>query len=324
MLNTSLLDLIIIGSGPVGLACSIAAKNKGLRHLILEKGSVNDNMRRWPLYMTFFSTAEKVSIGGIPFPTLHARPTREEGLSYYNAIVQQLALPVQTYAPVQHIEALDGFFQVNTPASTFQAKKVIIATGYYDQPNKLGIPGEDLPHVSHYLDDVFRFSNTKVVVVGGSHSATDAALQLYRVGASVTLVHRRAQLAEKLKYWVKPDLENRIKEGLIHARMNTGLDKVTTERVYLRNLNTNQVASLATDFVLIMTGYRPDVALLKSAGIHINKDAVPHFDPTTFETNISGLYVAGSITAGRRVSKIFIENGREHAGAIMTHLVANL
>lgn len=324
MKQSSLLDIIIVGSGPVGLACSLEARNRGLEHVVLEKGGVNENMRRWPLYMTFFSTAEKVSIGDIPFPTLHHRPTREEGLTYYNAIVQQLGLPVKTYQPVEHIEPLGNGFQVNTPDASYLAKKVIIATGYYDQPNRLDIPGEELPHVSHYLDDIFRFAGTKVVVVGGSHSATDAALNLYRVGAKVTLVHRRAKLADKLKYWVKPDLENRIKEGSIQALMNTGLDRVTAKEVYLRNLNTNKVTTMPADFVLLMTGYRPDVELLSRAGINIKKDAVPEHDPTTFETNVGGLYVAGSITAGKHVSKIFIENGREHAKVIVEHLSQHL
>lgn len=320
MREESVLDIIIVGSGPVGLACSLEARKRGLSHLVLEKGGINENMRRWPLYMTFFSTAEKVSIGDIPFPTLQHRPTREEGLTYYNAIVQQLGLPVKTYAPVEHIEPLQGTFRVNTPKESFVARKVILATGYYDHPNRLEIPGEDLPHVSHYLDDVFRYAGSKVLVVGGSHSATDAALNLYRIGAQVTLVHRRAQVADKLKYWVKPDLDNRIKEGAIKALLNTGLDRITASLAYLRNLNTNKVSSLPADFVFLMTGYRPDVGLLRNAGIDITKDAVPVHDPTTYETNVKGLYVAGSVTAGKHVSKIFIENGREHAKVVVEHL----
>ncbi len=324
MENNTMYDILIVGSGPVGLACGLEARKRGLDYLIVEKGGINENMRKWPLYMTFFSTAEKVSIGDVPFPTQGDRPTREEGLAYYNAIVQQLGMPVKTFSPVEHIEKVENGFRVDTTHESLSAKKVILATGYYDQPNRLEIPGEDLPHVSHYLDDIFRYAGTKVLIVGGSHSATDAALSLYRVGAEVTLVHRKPKLAEKLKYWVRPDLENRIKEGSIKAYMNTGLDRVTEQEVFLRNLNTNQVRSMPMDFVFIMTGYRPDVSLLSNAGIRIDGDDVPAHDPDTFESNVPGLYVAGSITAGKHVSKIFIENGREHAKVIVEHAAQHL
>lgn len=317
-------DVIIVGSGPVGLACSIEARKKGLRQLVLEKGSINDNMRRWPLYMTFFSTAEKVSIGDYPFPTMHARPTREEGLAYYNTLVQELGLPVKTYTPVTHIARKEEGFEVQTPKGSFTSHTVIMATGYYDHPNRLQIPGEDQPHVSHYLDDVFKYAGNRVLVVGGSHSATDAAMSLYRVGAQVTLVHRRPKLSEKLKYWIRPDLENRIKEGKIKAYLNTTLEEIDGYTAVLRNLNTNRESKVPVDFVFLMTGYRPDVQLLEAIGVKMDRDWIPDYHPDTFESNIPGLYLAGSITAGKHVSRIFIENGREHARIVVEHLATQL
>lgn len=312
-------DLLIVGSGPIGLACGIEAERAGLNYLIVDKGSLLENMRRWPEGMTFFSTVDKISIGGFPFANQDKRPTREEALEYYSTVALHCQLSIKPFTKVTSIEPTESGFDISTSKGVLKARKVILATGYFDRPNLMNIPGEDLSHVSHYFDEVYKYVGGDITVVGGSHSAADAALMLYRGGARVRLVYRGAELREKLKFWIRPDLENRIVEGAITAHFNSELAYIK-EGVIGVNAKGNGVQEYPADFVFLLTGYHPDVSLMQSAGVEVDDGLVPAFDPESFETNVAGLYVAGSIQAGRVTNKIFIENGREHAKVIIDHL----
>lgn len=313
--------MVIVGSGPVGLACSLALQKKNIPHVVLEKGSRIDHMRRWPQQTVFFSTADKVSIGQHPFPAAQPHPTREEALRYYNSLIDQLQMPVYPYVTVEAVEPADNCFRIKTDKGDITADRVIVATGYFSQPRRVGVVGEDLPHVTHYPDDVMRYAGTQVAVIGGSHSAADISLACYRAGAQVTIIHRRATFSDRLKYWVKPDLENRIKEGSIKAYFLSAVDKIDHGTISIRNLNTNTVQVLPADFVLLMTGYLPDTALLQRCGIRVDKTTLlPAINPDTFETNVPGFYLAGSVMGGKKVGSLFIENGRYHADVIAEHI----
>ncbi|PSR04552.1 MAG: YpdA family putative bacillithiol disulfide reductase [Bacteroidetes bacterium SW_11_45_7] len=317
-------DVVIVGGGPVGLACGIEAKKAGLSHLIIEKGAITDAVRRYPLNMEFFSTTDKISIGNLPFTITNMRPSREQALQYYRTTVDHYQLNMQLFTEVSNIDKEDDTFTVATKkGEEYSADRVIIATGYFDHPNKLGIPGEELPHVSHYFDDPFKYSQTKVVVVGGSNSAVDTALDLYRHGADVTLVHRKDHFSDSVKYWILPDIRNRIKEESIGARMNTVIEKMDGHDVHLLCLDDHRRETLQADFVLLMTGYHADPSFLKQAGINVEEETLmPYCDEDTYETNIPGLYVAGSVIAGKIIKSIFIENGREHAKMIVDDIAS--
>ncbi|GBD06485.1 putative oxidoreductase CzcO [bacterium HR21] len=317
-----LYDTLIIGAGPTGLSCGIEAQRAGLRFLILEKGALVESIRRFPTGMIFFSTAENLELGGIPFPTPHPRPTRAEALQYYRRVTEYFRLPVRLYTPVIAVERDGTHFCVRTAhGETLRSRTVIVATGYFDQPNPLGVPGEDLPHVTHYYTEPYAYVHTRVAVIGGRNSAVETALDLYRHGATVFLIHRREWLGESVKYWLKPDIENRIRRGEIRAFFRTVVEEIQPRRLLLRELPTERRFELEVDFVIAHTGYRPNAPFLESMGIELQRPSlVPVYNPETFETTVPGLYVAGSVVCGCETWNVFIENGRAHALPIIADI----
>ena len=311
-------DVIIIGAGPCGLACGIEAGKNNLDYLIIDKGNITESIRRYPVNMVFFSTSENIEIGNVPFVSMGMRPNRTEALKYYRKVVQHFDLKLQLFTFVEGIEKKEGVFHVHTSKGSFKARKVILSTGYYDVPKFLDIPGEDLPHVSHYYDEAFKYTRTKVVVVGGANSAIETALDLYRNGAEVTIVHIYDALDRRAKYWIVPDLENRIKKEEVKAFFNTAVTRITENKVYLKNLRTETTEEIEADFVFLMTGYRPDADFLKKVGINLKGEyLIPEINAETFESNIKGIYLGGSIIGGEETAKVFIENGRLHAAPII-------
>ncbi len=307
----------IVGAGPIGLACGIELKKYGMEALLIDKGAPLENLRNWPIGMRFFSSSDKVSLAGVPFITEELRPTREEALRYYIALAGHFNLNIRPNTKLESIETGRKEILLQCNNGSFLAEKLILATGYYDHPRHLGVPGEELPHVSHYLHDPFRYARSRVTIVGGSHSAVDAALMLHRTGAYVRIVHRRPEFYEKLKYWIRPDLENRIKEGAIQAHMNSVIEKIEKEKVVIRNVIDQSRMEVESDFVFLMVGYEPDLSLMRKAGIKVDSQTlVPEFNAETLESNVPGIYLAGSLLGGRQLNKIFIENGREHAAII--------
>lgn len=311
-------DLIIIGAGPCGLACGIEAAEAGLDYLILDKGNVTESIRRYPLNMKFFSTSENIEIGKLPLISQEIRPTRQEALKYYRRAAGHYQLKIQPFTCVTNVVPKDTGFQVEADRGTFHARQIIIATGYYDIPRYIEVPGEDLPHVSHYYDEPYRYTNTRAVVVGGANSAIEVALELYRNQVEVTLVHQFAGLDQNAKYWIVPDLENRIKKGEIPAHFNNRVTRISPEHVEIENTGTGEKSRIPADFVFLMTGYRPDAEFLQKIGIKLKGSAyIPELDPETYETNIKGIYMAGSVVGGEETAKIFIENGKLHARPIV-------
>ncbi len=314
-------DILIVGGGPCGLAVAIEATKSKLSHIVLEKGSVTESIRRYPRRMRFFSTAENIEIGGIPFPVSNVKATRDEALQYYRKVAGYYHLNFKLFTEVNSIEKKDGVFHVSTTkGEQYVARNVVIATGYFDVPRRLNVPGEELPHVSHYYDEPFRYSYSKVVIVGGGNSATEAALELYRHDVDVTIVHRGEDLRQTVKYWLIPDIKNRIKEGKIKAVFNVSVKEITPEAVIIENAQTLETTMLPADFVFMLVGYVPDAKLLLQSGIQLNEVLAPVHDNRTFETNVEGLYVCGTVVAGIQTEKVFIENGREHAQALVDHI----
>jgi thioredoxin reductase (NADPH) len=314
-------DLLIVGAGPAGLATAIAAAQAGLDYEIVEKGTLVDSIFHFPRQMVFFTTAELLEIGGLPFVTPYEKPTRVEALRYYRRVADTYALRVAFGETVSAIEPGGGAFAVRTARRegprTWEAARVVLATGYYDHPNLLGVPGEELPHVAHYYDDPHPSYRKHVVVVGAKNSAAIAALELYRAGAaSVTLVHRGPEISTSVKYWIKPDIENRIKEGAVKARFGTCVREITPTHVRVDGPAGEQ--ELPADHVYLLTGYTPDVAMMRGAGVRVDPVTLkPDHDPQTFESNVPGLYLAGALVSGRDTNKVFIENGRFHGEAIV-------
>jgi bacillithiol disulfide reductase len=323
-------DLIVVGAGPAGLAVAIAAARAGFDYVVVEKDALVNSIYHFPRGMTFFTSAELLELGNLPFVTPNPKPTREEALNYYRRVADTLRLEVVTGERVTAVERENGAFLVRScarspngsgPEQTRLARHVALASGYYDQPNRLGIPGEELPHVSHYFEEAHPFHRRDVVVAGGSNSAAEAALVLFRAGARVTLVHRREALSGSIKYWVKPDIENRIKEGSIAARFESRVVEITPHHVTVEGPTGQD--QLAADAVFLLTGYGPDTALLEAAGVRVNpRTRQPEHDPRTFETNVPGLFVAGAITAGIDTNRVFIENGRFHGAVIVKTILA--
>jgi thioredoxin reductase (NADPH) len=323
-------DVLVVGAGPAGLAAAIAASRAGLDHEVIEKGVLVNAVYRYPHGMSFFTTAELLEIGGMPFVTPFPKPTREEALVYYRRVADAFRLSVSLGERVLAVEPADDLFLVRTergrpgrPATQAErrARNVVVATGYYDTPRRIGVPGEDLPHVAHYFDEPHPHHGRRVVVVGGSNSAAEAALLLHRAGARVTLVHRRAELSGSIKYWVKPDIENRIAEKSVAARLESRVVEVTSEAVVVEGPAGRE--AIPADAVFLLTGYVPDVSLLERAGVRVDPATrKAEHDPETFETNVPGLYLAGSIAAGADGNKIFIENGRFHGAAIVASILA--
>jgi len=320
-------DVLIVGAGPSGLAAAIAAKKAGLDYVVVEKGVLVNSIFDFPMHMVFFTTPELLEIGGLPLVTPYDKPTRLEALRYYRRVVDTYALPVSFHESVVEIEREDDVFAVTSESRgqrrVRHARAVVLAIGYYDIPNVLGIPGEDLPHVSHYYTDAHPYYRQRVVVVGGKNSAAEASLELFRGGAHVTLVHRRAALGDSIKYWVRPDIENRIKEGSIAARFESQVVEITPTEVVIERQGTQE--RLPAEGVFLLTGYHPDVDLMRRAGVHCDADTLaPTLNPDTFESNVPNLFIAGGAVAGRQTGNIFIENGRFHGERIIKVLAERL
>jgi len=317
-------DLIIIGGGPIGLACGIEAQQKGLNYLIIEKGALVNSLFNYPLYMTFFSTAERLEIGNIPFNCIAPKPGRQEALEYYRNIHRHFNLNMNLFEKVESVKRQeDGLFSLKTGKAEYSAQNVVIATGFYDIPIYVDVPGEHLPHVRHYYKEAHEYAFRKVVVVGANNSSVDAALECYRKGADVTMVIRKGEINDRVKYWVKPDVENRIAEGSIKAYFYSEIVEITENEVILNTPDGKVLVE--ADFVLALTGYRPDLDFLRSAGININDglNCVPEYNPDTMETNVDGLFLAGVVCGGLETHKWFIENSRVHAALIVSEILIN-
>jgi thioredoxin reductase (NADPH) len=317
-----MLDLIIIGAGPTGLNCAIAARKKNLNYLVIEKGVLVNSIFNFPANMTFFSTSQKLEIGDIPFISHSDKPTRREALEYYRRIVESYHLNINYREKVENVTKRDGgTFAVSTGKGQYQCKHVIVTTGYYDLPRLLNIPGEDLAKVKHYYDEAHPYIGQKIVVVGGANSACDVALETWQKGADVTMVVRESELYQKVKYWILPNIENRIKEGSIKAYFNSELTRIEEDKVYVRTPDGE--VTLDNDYVLAMTGYMPDFSFLEKIGIAFKDDdyRTPVFNPETMESSVKGLYLAGVILGGYHTSKLFIENTREHGDIIVNDIM---
>lgn len=316
-----MLDILIIGGGPIGIACGMAAKKAGLSFLIVEKGCLVNSLYNYPSTMTFFSTSEKLEIADIPFVTVHNKPNRAEALEYYRRVATSNQLSLHLFEAVTNVVKEDNIFTITTEKATYQSKKVILSTGFYDIAMKLNIPGEDLPKVRHYYEDPHYYALQKVVVVGSSNSAIDVALETYRKGAEVTLVIRGEEVSSRVKYWVRPDIVNRIKEGSIKAYFNSHLKAVRPCEVDIET--PEGIVTIPNDFVMAMTGYRPNFEFLQKLGIHLTEDKfIPQYNPETMETNIPGMYLAGVVVGGLDTHLWFIENSRIHAEMILADIVA--
>src|ERR1041384_6607675 len=322
-------DALIVGAGPSGLATAIAAKQRGLDYVIVEKGSLVQSIFHFPPHMVFSPPRELLEIGGLPLVTPYDKPTRLEALRYYRRVVDTYDLPISFHEKVTSIEReADGRFIVETETTrgntrVREARAVVLAIGYYDFPNYLGIPGEELPHVSHYYTDAHPYYRGRVVIVGGKNSAAEAALELFRAGVHVTLVHRHAALGESIKYWVRPDIENRIKEGSVQARFNACVTEITPTHVVITQQGTRE--EIPADGVFLLTGYHPDVDLMRTAGINVDDETLaPELNMETFETNVPNLFIAGGAIAGKKTGNIFIENGRFHGVKIIELLAKRL
>jgi thioredoxin reductase (NADPH) len=317
-------DVVIIGSGPTGMACAIEAQKVGLTAILIDKGCLVNSLFNYPVNMVFFTTPELLEIGDIPFTTAHQKPTRQEALEYYRNIAEHYQLKICQYQRVDEVSGENGDFHVTAvdqhgQEHQYRARKIVVATGYYDLPNLLNVPGEDLLKVSHYYREPHPYFDTDVVVIGGKNSAAEAALDLWRHGARVTLVYRGPKIHQHVKYWVRPDIENRIAAGDITAYFNSRVKEITDDSVVLETPEVDVV--LENDFVLALIGYHPDFTFLRSLGIELSGEQCrPLCDPETLESNVPGIYVAGVIVAGSRTNEIFIENGRFHGKLIAQDL----
>ena len=311
------LDVVIIGAGPIGLCCAIEAKRNNLSYVGLDQGCLVNSLYNYPKNMTFFSTSDKLEIGEVPFISHNAKPTKSEALEYYRRVVSSWELDINLYEEVKDIKKKDDF-EVTTDKGNYSAKKIILSTGFYDLPYKLDVPGEDLPKVKHYYDEPHPYFGMKVAVVGAANSAVDVALETYRKGAKeVTMIVREPSLSESVKYWVKPDVENRIKEGSIKSFFSSNIKEITRESIHINTPDGD--VTIENDFVLAMTGYQPDFSFLKKIGIEIGDDEhkTPVHDPATMMTNVDGIYLAGVICGGLKTNKWFIENSRDHSKIIV-------
>ena len=314
------MDLLVIGAGPVGLACAIEAKRHGLEALVVDKGALVNSIVGYPANMEFFSTPELIEIGGYPFPVQSYKPTREEAIEYYRGVADRERLDVRLYERVREVQGGHGDFRILTSRGAHRARQVAVCTGFFDQPNLLNVPGESLAKVTHYYREPFPYVRQKVAVIGARNSAAKAALDCYRHGAEVTLIVRTPTLSDKIKYWIRPDLENRIKEGSIRAHFGAAVERIAEASITVRT--EAGTVDLENDWVLAMTGYHPDYEFLESLGIRFAEDEcrTPIVDETTFETTRRGVYLAGTVCGGYCTSRWFIENGRFHAQQIARHV----
>lgn len=324
VINKNMLDILIIGGGPIGLACALSAQKARLSYIIIEKGCLANSLYNYPSTMTFFSTSERLEIGGIPFVTISNKPVRAEALEYYRRVAFSNHLKVNLFEEVSAVVRTDGHYTVTTSRGKYEAKNVIVATGFYDIAVELDIPGEDLPKVMHYYKDPHFYALQKVVVVGSSNSAIDVALETYRKGAEVTLVIRGEEVSHRVKYWVRPDIINRIKEGSIKAYFNANLTAIREHDVDIQTPDGK--ITIPNDFVMAMTGYRPNFDFLKKIGINLSTDAkcIPRYNHDTMETNLEGIYLAGVVCGGMDTHLWFIENSRVHAEMIVSNIVGKL
>lgn len=313
-------DILIIGGGPIGLACGIEAQKNGLSHIILEKGCLVNSLYNYPVNMSFFSTSERLEIGDTPFVTTNPKPKRAEALEYYRRIESKFNLNTHLFEAVLSVNKDRGLFTVESSKQTYTAKYVIIATGFYDIPMYLHVPGEELPKVKHYYDDPHYYAKQNVVVVGASNSSIDAALETYRKGANVTLVVRGPEISPRVKYWVRPDIDNRIAFGEITAYFNSQITDIREDQVDI--MTAEGLLTIENDFVLALTGYRPNFDFLRKVGIHIPAEApmIPEHNPETMETNVEGLFLAGVVCGGLNTHLWFIENSRVHAQMILSRI----
>ncbi|AZB30467.1 YpdA family putative bacillithiol disulfide reductase [Chryseobacterium balustinum] len=317
-----ILDILIIGAGPIGLNCALEAKKNNLNYLIIEKGTIVNSLYNYPLYMKFFSTADKLEIAEIPFISAAPKPGRQEALEYYQGIARQKNININLYEKVLKVSKTGKIFEIETSKSKYTAKNVIISTGFYDIPNLMNIPGEDLPKVKHYYTEPYPYAKQKIVVIGSSNSSVDAALETYRKGTEVTMVIRNSEISNNVKYWVKPDIENRIAEGSIKAHFNAELIEIKEKTVIFKDKE-GEIQEIENDFVLAMTGYLPDFYFLKNSGIDLQGECLnPIYNHETMETNIENLYLAGVVCGGKDTHLWFIENSRIHAEMIIRNILS--
>ncbi len=312
------IPLIIVGGGPIGLACALEAQKDGIEYLILEKGCLVNSLYNYPVNMTFFSTSERLEIGGVPFVSNNAKPTRAEALEYYRRVTASHQVHINLFEEVTEVkEVSSASFEVITTKARYAASYIVIATGFYDIPYLLNVPGESLPKVTHYYKEPHAYAFQKVIVVGAMNSAVDAALETWRKGADVTMVVRQGQIGERVKYWVRPDIINRIKEGSIKAYFHSTVREIRPQEVVIET--PDETLTIANDWVIAMTGYQPNLAFLQKIGIRLSDDAVkaPLIDEATYETSVKNIFLAGVICGGMNTHRLFIENSREHAAKII-------
>src|SRR5262245_32803547 len=321
-MSRELLDVVIAGAGPAGLAAAIEAKKHGLKYIVFDKGGITNSILHYPIQMIFFTTPELLEIGGIPLVSEREKPTRNEALKYYRKVVGMYQLNVHQYEEVVSIQQIRLHeFRIETTAAAYDAHNVVISTGYYDNPNLMGIPGEELPHVSHYYTEAHPFYDRDVVVIGGKNSAAEAALDLFRGGARVSLIHRGPAMGQKVKYWVRPDIENRFKNGEITPYFNSKVVEIT--KGYVRISQNGHTQNVPAQQVFALTGYHSSNKFFDQLGVPYDLDTLrADYNPTTFETKVPGVYLAGSVIGGRINGEIFIENGRFHGETLMKAIVA--
>lgn len=315
------IDVIIVGGGPIGIACGLEAEKKGLEYLIIEKGCIVNSLYNYPMTMQFFSSSEKLEIDEIPFISKEAKPKRDEALEYYRRIVTTNKLKINLFEKVEHISKDQDSFTLISNKATYKAGSVVIATGFYDIPNYMNVPGEDLDKVSHYYKEPHFYASQKLAVIGASNSAVDAALECYRKGADVSLIIRGEEVGQRVKYWVRPDIINRINEGSIKAYFNANVTEITEDNIVIDT--PEGIKSIENDYVLALTGYKPNFSFLEKLGIQLSDDnkRLPSYNEDTMETNVEGLYLAGVICGGMETHKWFIENSRIHAKIIINSIL---
>ncbi|WP_437371957.1 YpdA family putative bacillithiol disulfide reductase [Maribacter litoralis] len=316
-------DIVIVGGGPIGIACGLEAKKNGLSYLIIEKGPIVNSLFHYPSNMQFFSSSEKLEIDEIPFISKEAKPKRDEALEYYRRIVTSNKLNIHLFEKVENVQKDEYIFTITSNKNTYTSKQIVVATGFYDLPNLLNVPGENLEKVAHYYNNPHYYAGQKVAVIGASNSAIDAALECYRKGADVTLIIRGPEVGQRVKYWVRPDIINRIEEGSIKTFFNTTVKSITEKTIILNTDGGEE--EIENDFVLALTGYKPNFYFLERLGVHISNDEkkLPEYNPETMETNVEGLYLAGVICGGMETHKWFIENSRVHAKMIVKNIISS-
>ncbi|MGO1751896.1 MAG: YpdA family putative bacillithiol disulfide reductase [Psychroflexus sp.] len=314
-------DVLIIGGGPIGIACALEAKKKNLSYIIIEKGTLVNSLYHYPENMTFFSTSEKLELDNIPFISKNPKPTKQEALEYYRRVATSNQVNIKLFEKVEKVEKTDEHFEIKSDKDTYFTKNIVVATGFYDIPNKLNVEGEDLPKVTHYYKDPHYYAMQDVVVVGASNSSVDAALEIYRKGGNVTMIVRGKDIGERVKYWVRPDMMNRISEGSIKANFESEIIKIEKDKLHFKD-SQGKIQSIPNDFVLALTGYQPNFSFLKKLGVELSEDQLrkPIYNQQTMQTNVDGIYLAGVICGGMETHKWFIENSRIHAKVIMNAL----